>query len=451
MGVSIDDHVSVGKVDETQYTRMAMMTKSLAKPFTRIFLCLLVPILALACKSDLRTGWNGQGDAGDADVSGVTRAGGAGDRSDGGSSDGLAAAGGAETRSPGADLGTPSAESIESFCQGYYAYYARALATCATGSSLALASALAGVPDAICLRIVRSVHAGRSRYDSGHGAACLAVMGSSGSFPLAACDGIGASVFGNPDCLASITPAVPAGGTCGIIYPDLGSNECMDGTYCSEGSQTYACAGTCVPFLELGATCTWDGQKCRTGTTCNAPISLSKSTPGQCVADVPAGTTCRGPGGPGCASGLECLGGSSSLAGICGKPATSGPCTSSSDCAAPTSCVGATGQKTCVAPKADGASCTPGARECLTMSACNARGVCDSHLGLEGESCGTIQGEMFPCDPVFYCDAPIGGVGVCRKRRQAGDACTGGLVGECPGYQGHCDSSTLTCISCDGA
>jgi hypothetical protein len=45
---------------------MGMMTKSLAKSFTRIFLCLLVPVLALACKSDLRTGWNGQSDAGGA-------------------------------------------------------------------------------------------------------------------------------------------------------------------------------------------------------------------------------------------------------------------------------------------------------------------------------------------------------------------------------------------------
>ena len=419
-------------------------------------LCLLTSLLALGCHSDLRTGWNGQGDGGGLDLVGdasiVGGSGGSASTQAGGTRGSQSSGGATGTAGGGAstDPGTTGAESIESFCQSYYTYYVSALSTCMTGSSLAFAIMAPGLPDAICVRIVRSVHAGLSRYDKQHGAACLAALASSGSFPLAACESLNATAFDSLDCRTSITPAVPAGGTCSIIYPDLGSNECMDGTYCSEGSQTFACSGTCVAFLEQGAACTWDGQECRHGTTCNAPVSLSKSTPGQCVADVPAGSACKGSNGPGCVSGLKCVGGSSSVAGICAKAATSGPCTSSSDCAAPNLCVGSTGQKTCVAPKADGASCTRGARECATMSACNSRGVCDAHLGLEGESCGTIQGEMFACDTGFHCDAPIGSTGVCRKNKKAGEACTATVAGECSGYQGHCDSSTLTCVSCDG-
>jgi hypothetical protein len=271
-----------------------------------------------------------------------------------------------------------------------------------------------------------------------------------GSFPPAACDDLSATAFNSTDCLTSITPAVPAGGTCSIMYGDLGGTECMDGTYCSEGSQTFACSGTCVSFLDQGTACTRDGQKCRPGTTCNAPYSVSTSTTGQCVADVPAGSACKGPGGPGCVSGLKCLGGSTTVAGVCGKAASSGPCTSSSDCASPNRCVGADGQKTCVAPKADGASCTPGLRECILTSTCNSHGVCEAYSGVEGQACGTIQGEMFSCDTGFYCDALVGDPGVCRKGKKTGEACTS--IRECAvsGYQTHCDSSTLTCVSCDG-
>jgi hypothetical protein len=420
------------------------MTRTLAKLIVRFLLCLLVPAFACGCQSNLRTGWNSKGDAGGTDLLDTTS-------SNGGT--GGAGAGGTSDSGAVSDPGNPSAESIESFCRSFVIHYVNAATTCLTGSSLAYASMTEGDPDAVCLRLVRSVRAGLSRYDRQRGTACLAALASMGSFPLSACDDLSATPFNGLDCRTSITPAVSAGGTCSIIYPDfLWNNECMDGTYCSGGSQTYACSGTCIAFLELGAACTLDGQKCRPDTSCNVPLSSPKSTIGQCVADVSAGSACKGPNGPACASGLKCIGGSSTVAGICAKPASSGSCTSHGDCASPNLCVGATGQKTCVAPKANGASCTPGLRECFTMSACNSQGVCDAHLGIEGETCGTIKGEMFLCNTGFYCDGPIGDAGVCRKDKKAGEACTGTVMGEClgAGYQTHCDTSTSTCVSCDG-
>jgi hypothetical protein len=75
--------------------------------------------------------------------------------------------------------------------------------------------------------------------------------------------------------------------------------------------------------------------------------------------------------------------------------------------------------------------------------------MCSDHLGVEGEPCGTILGENVYCQNGFYCDAPNAGSGACHAQKAAGATCAG-LPLECSGYNGHCDSVTSTCVSCDG-
>jgi hypothetical protein len=203
MGLSIDDRLSFGKVDAGHETSPGMKIKLPAKIIMQVSPCLLVPLFALGCNSDLRTGWSGKGDGGGADRIDTSSAAG---------STGGAGAGGTADSGVVFDPGNLSAEGIESFCTGFYTYYTKALTTCLTGSSLAYATMAPGVPEAICVRIVRSVHAGLSRYDKQRGTACLAALASSGPFPLSACADLNTTAFNSLDCRSSITPAVSAGG-----------------------------------------------------------------------------------------------------------------------------------------------------------------------------------------------------------------------------------------------
>jgi len=384
------------------------------------------------------TGGSGGGKSqGDTDVGGV---GGSGGSAGGGS-------GGTGKTGPVVDAGTPdgfSTATAESFCIGYYTYVLNFFWACEGGSG-----AYPWPSNSVftCKRVAAVVAAGRIQYDPVHGAACLSELASVAP-TLAACQS--ASLSGPiSDCALALAPQVPLGGACTNVDPTEGPAECAGGGYCDDGGAPYACTGVCRAYLDVGAPCTQNGQQCKEGTTCTAaPYS---STPGQCIADVGAGQSCQGPGGPGCLSPNVCVGGSATVAGVCQARPTSGPCSASTDCAFSSACAGSSGNRTCQPAKQNGDACIPGNQECMMDHHCTAAGSCSSHLGVEGDPCGTILGEYLSCDFGFYCDAVGAGSGTCHAQKAPGASCTGKLT-ECsgPGYAGHCDSVTSTCVSCDG-
>ena len=371
--------------------------------------------------------------------------GGAGGKSTGGSAVGAggSSAGGTNTGSSSlADAGMSdalSAATAESFCLSYYGYAYQLVGICLGAN----ASMLQMFPAIVCKPILQSVATGRIVYDPASGAACLSLLAALGPPKVAYCT---PSDTPPGACAFALVPQVPLAGACSAINPDYGMTECAGGGYCDEGGVLYSCSGTCKSLLDVGAACTLNGQQCKSGTTCNATILAS----GQCVSKVGAGQSCEGPGGPECLSPTRCVGGSATVAGVCQTPPTSGPCTYSYECARSTVCAGPSGNRQCSLPKQNGATCTPGNSECSVSSHCTAAGICDDHLGVEGEPCGTILGEVVACQYGFICDATIvTGSGICHAQKAPGDACTG-TIGECSGYHGHCDSLTSTCISCEG-
>ncbi|HJX66921.1 MAG TPA: hypothetical protein VJ860_23565, partial [Polyangia bacterium] len=298
-----------------------------------------------------------------------------------------------------------------------------------------------------CGRILKSVAAGRILYDLANGAACLSAL-AAGALTAADCEAGQSSSSLGPPCGLAFVPQVPLGGACSTITPDTAAIECADGGYCDEGGVSYSCIGTCLPYLDEGAPCPWNGQQCKPGTTCNA--DMFGSTPGKCVARVGAGQSCEGPGGPECLSPTGCVGGSVTVAGVCQLRPTSGPCNYHYECGWGTSCTGPSGNRTCSPAKPNGTACIPGNQECTAESYCTAAGICTDHFGAEGEPCGTILGEYVSCQGGLYCDAAsVTGSGTCHAQKAPGATCTGALL-ECSGYQGHCDSLTSKCVSCDG-
>ena len=345
-----------------------------------------------------------------------------------------------------------SAATAESFCFGFYGYMYPLVWACAnlrdgTPSVLPSPAWLQSLTSMTCGRILKSVVAGRILYDPANGAACLSAL-VAGALTAADCEAGQSSSSLGPPCGLALVPQVPLGGACSTITPDTAAIECADGGYCDEGGVSYSCAGTCLPYLDEGASCAWNGQQCKPGTTCNADIL--DSTPGKCVARVGAGQSCEGPGGPECLSPTDCVGGSATTAGVCQLRPTSGPCTYHYECGWGTSCTGPSGNRTCSPAKPNGAACIPGNQECTAENYCTAAGICTDHLGVEGDPCGTILGEYVSCQGGFYCDATtVTGQGSCHAQKAQGAACTGAPL-ECSGYHGHCDSLTSKCISCDG-
>ncbi|GEM_PF-4564358 len=396
-------------------------------------------------------GGNNTGSIGGAGGKGT--GGGTGANSTGGSAVGAggSGAGGKNTGSSNLpDAGTLSAATAESFCSGFYGYMCPAVWTCANlsyGVSSVLPSPawLQSLTATTCGRILKSVDAGRILYDPARGAACLSALAA--WTPTAADCEAGHSSSLGPPCGLAFVPQVPLGGACSTITPDTAAIECADGGYCDEGGVSYSCTGTCLPYLDEGAPCPWNGQQCKPGTTCNADIF--GSTPGKCVARVGAGQSCEGPGGPECLSPADCVGGSATVAGVCQLRPTSGPCNYQYECGWGNSCTGPSGNRTCSPAKPNGAACIPGNQECTVQSYCTATGICTDVLGAEGEPCGTILGEYVSCQGGLYCDATsVSGAGTCHAQKAPGTACTGALL-ECSGYQGHCDSLTSKCVSCD--
>lgn len=387
-------------------------------------------------------GGNSTGSIGGA--GGKSTGGGTGANNTGGSAVGAGGGGAGGNGAGGSNLADAgmsdamSAATAESFCLSYYGYAYQLLGIC-FGINASLAQLF---PAVVCKPILQSVGTGHIVYNPARGAACLSELAAVWPPTAAFC----ASSDTPPgDCASALVPQVPLGGTCATIDPDYGINECAGGGYCDEGSVLYACSGTCKPFLDVGAACSWDGQQCKSGTTCNASIPA----PGQCVSNVGAGQSCEGPGGPECLSPTRCVGGSATVAGVCQTPPSSGPCAYSYECARSTVCAGPSGNRQCSPPKQNGATCTPGNSECLYSSHCTAAGICDDHLGVEGEPCGTILGEAVDCQYGFTCDATSVTVsGTCHAQKAPGATCTG-TIGECSGYHGHCDSTTLKCVSCD--
>lgn len=389
---------------------------------------------------------NQGGGAGGNNTSGI---GGTGGSSTGGGG----SAGGKNTGSSNLpDAGILSAATAQSFCFGFYGYMYPLVWTCANvrdGVSSALPPPvwLQSLTAMTCGRILKSVAAGRVLYDPAAGAACLSALAA--WTPTAAdCEAGQSSSSLGPPCGLALVPQVPLGGACSIITPDTAAIECADGGYCDEGGVSNSCTGTCLPYLDEGAPCPWNGQQCKPGTTCNA--DMFGSTPGKCVARVGAGQSCEGPGGSECLSPTDCVGGSTTVAGVCQLRPTSGPCNYHYECGWGTSCTGPSGNRTCSPAKPNGATCIPGNQECTAESYCTAAGICTDHFGVEGDPCGTILGEYVSCQGGLYCDAAsVAGSGTCHAQKAQGAACTGAPL-ECSGYHGRCDSLTSKCISCDG-
>jgi len=347
---------------------------------------------------------------------------------------------------PVADAGMPdafSAATAESFCLGYYTYAYQFLWTCVGGRGTYPGQS---APAFHRERVLKSIAAGRIQYDRAHGAACLAEL-AAGPLTVADCQ---SNLFpaSASDCQLALVAQVPPGGACTVVDPDVPSDECVGGGYCDDGGDLYACTGICRSYLDVGASCTQNGQQCKEGTTCNA--APSGSTPGNCVANGGAGQSCEGPSGAGCLTPNWCMGGSATAAGVCQPLPTSGPCTSKLACAWGNACAGPSGNRTCTPPKQSGDAYIPGNQECIVDSYCTAAGMCSDHLGVEGDPCGTILGEFALCDFGFYCDAPSAGSGTCHAQKTPGTSCSSGDECSGPGDYGHCDSVTSTCVSCNG-
>jgi hypothetical protein len=335
----------------------------------------------------------------------------------------------------GCDAGTASSPGA-TFCEQWLAAVAEFRHRCTGASRDALLAAF-GAIDA-CGPIGASLDAERLAFNPGRADDCLAEVDALECWqnPLAA-----------PACQLTLTGRVPAGGSCYRL--PLGQAECAAGSHCR--SDEGHCPGVCIGYAQLGDACgsctpstpDWCGREeveCDPSLQCGHPegtcVETAHSEPG-------IGDACAGVGH--CAQGLVCEGQDGPLhrlgAGTCEPPPSSGPCFSNWECS--NRCTGgelpdAPGE--CVAWRALGERCTPGARECVPGAYCGDAAACVPLPGV-GEKCTGNAGEGQECVNGF-CDAS----GNCRPLLDAGDACTapersgwfdigldpcGGLVLEC--------------------
>lgn len=241
-----------------------------------------------------------------------------------------------------------------------------------------------------CAELQKEIIAGRVTYDASQGAACAAAL------PSLTCS----SVFpdGNwntpASCNAALVGQVATSGTCYV------SDDCANG-WCT-ADLTATCPGTCQAYAGLGASCGNGTTECAPGlmcwsngdpATCRTPAGLGAACPCQaglwCDQQIPS-PVCKAPKTSGtcsyqdgeCAVGYQCFfdGTSQHCAAIAGNggSCTANPCGWGYACASGTchpwatvgqSCVGAStggactggycdGTNTCVAYKANGATCT---------------------------------------------------------------------------------------------
>jgi hypothetical protein len=337
----------------------------------------------------------------------------------------------------GATLPEVDASTAIGFCEGYYAIVAKLLAKC---WGIPEANAQGLLPDAqLCQAFATSVDEGRISFDPGPAAACLNELGKAAS-----CDGpTDPQLIG--DCTV-LKPLVPTGETCTLFSSLAVGQECMGDAYCQE-PEAYACSGVCAEPPALGAPCDLLKGDVRCG-----PDATCDSTSKTCVAkpaDVELDGACGGDGLGNCKDPLWCeVPASGAPTGVCHAKKTSGSCSLPAACALPAVCAGPEGSRSCVAPKNEGESCTPGLRECNIASHCGANKKCTSQPVTLGEACGSVDGESVPCGRDAYCEGTPAGAGTCQKRKQPGDACTGKGYGECDGNRGHCDSGTQRCVAC---
>jgi hypothetical protein len=341
--------------------------------------------------------------------------------------------GGATGGTLGADasIGDADPTTAEGFCRDFYTVVADLLARC-DGLSAAGVETLFSDP-IFCARFDASLAAHRTAFDPTSARACLSEISaqltcdsvSPTSQPTSACDGV-------------LTPKVPVGGACRSFSVNYLAVECVDGSYCQRGPNS-SCDGTCTARTPMGAACDpLSIDPCVDGAVCD--FTTNKCSPRPTPGVVNA--TCDGISNP-CSRGLFCdLGTDGGPTGTCQTSKTSGSCVTSTECVPAERCVGPTGTKSCAAPKAVGASCTPGLNECDLFGYCGPGNKCTDAYAAIGQPCGSLGGESVSCARDAYCDA-----GTCRAVKQAGDPCTGNGL-ECGGNNGRCDATTHVCVAC---
>jgi hypothetical protein len=348
---------------------------------------------------------------------------------------GTSAAGGSTGGASGATA-TTDPSTPDGFCLGYYKLVADLLVRC-DGLSAAGADMLLGDP-VFCARFDASIAAGRESFDGTHGRACLDELataltcgGSTPSMPTQA-----------PDCTVTM-PRVPLGGTCRSFDATFIGQECMGDSYCKSGPNE-ACDGTCTAFATLGQPCDLlNDVRCTQTLTCDSAMK-------KCVMPPPAagaGATCDAQ--TSCARGFYCdHGADGGASGTCQAQKTSGPCATTDACKLPYRCAGPAGATVCAAPKPVGDACTPGQSECDLFGYCGPGSKCTDTYVAVGQPCGRIGGENYACASGEYCDGPVLQGGTCRAQKQPGEACTGAVLFECAGNNGHCDATSHKCVAC---
>jgi hypothetical protein len=354
-----------------------------------------------------------------------------------GASGAAGADGGAAGESAAGAAGTSADPSTpDGFCLGYYKIVADLLARC-DGLSAAAADMLLGDP-VFCARFDASIAAGRISFDGTHARACLDELaagltcgGSTPSMPVQA-----------PDCNV-VTPRVALGGTCRIFDSTLIATECVGDSYCKQGPSG-ACDGTCTARATLGQPCDLlNDVRCAQSLTCDSATK-------KCVMPAPpaaAGAACDAQ--TSCARGYFCdRGADGGASGTCQAQMTTGPCTTADACKLPYRCAGPAGAAACAPPKQVGEACTPGQSECDILGYCGPGNKCTDTYVAVGQPCGRFGGENYACAPGGYCDGPVLQGGTCRAQKQAGEACTGTVLFECSGNNGHCDATAHQCVVC---
>ncbi len=267
-----------------------------------------------------------------------------------------------------------------------------------------------------CSRWDASVAAGRLRYDSFYGDACISLLR---TMP---CDQLfGGSGGGGPPgaCALALQGLVQAGSAC------VTDEDCAGGTYCDFKG---ACGGACNAYATLGQQCQVGGvyTQCAPGLFCIAdPAPATTST---CQSPIVQGSPC--PAGWGCADGLFCD--RSATPYRCQPQQTSGSCTQDDGCLRPRyHCsrdpIALSGNCRPVALETQ--NCTNGYGDCVGGTYCNTGGTPPA-VGVSGTCiiypgppsvCGTYGAEWIECLG-SSCSATTG-QGACAPYIPLGNSC----------------------------
>jgi hypothetical protein len=344
-----------------------------------------------------------------------------------------------DTMAPPPEGGTGPVMTAAQFCQAYQGIALETLSRCLDASTNATRRQLSS--PFFCSRFVAGIQAGRARFDGALAASCLETQRSL----LASCPQMG--FFPGTDlavCGAVVTPLVPVGGACHTIYDANLGAECQGEAFCGTMLRSGACEGVCTARVPVDGDCdTSRDLRCTKTAVC-------RTLDHRCVAIPPpggAGAPCStGFGGRDCADGLHCGSGT----GVCTPTIASGPCSYDVDCAPQTRCERASSSPntTCVPIKKVGDDCTVGSYDCAVAHRCDATEHCTDVILPIGAKCYHAAYEEPRCVATAYCDADASNAGTCRAKKAAGEDCTYLDGNQCDGNGGHCDQTSLKCVTC---